>query len=113
GSVKRVILSACVCVLGSCAAPRETATTLASLEKKHVAIERDAAVGASRSAAIQAYRKFLDAAPRDRLRPEAMRRLGDLQIEGAREDSADAAGARQYRDPLAPYEGPPPAHPEF
>src|SRR5215813_7665403 len=61
--------------------------------------------GGSRNKKIQAYRKFLDAAPRDRLRPEAMRRLGDLEVEGAREGSADAAGARQYRGAIATYEG--------
>jgi len=112
--MRRMVFAACACVLGSCATPtRDTATTLASLEKKQVAIDRDSAIEASRAAAIQAYRKFLDAAPRDRLRPEAMRRLGDLEIEGAREGSADAAGARQYRGAIATYEGLLHAYPDY
>ncbi|HKQ31008.1 MAG TPA: tetratricopeptide repeat protein, partial [Burkholderiales bacterium] len=66
-------------------------------------IERDVAVEASRRAAIQAYRKFLDAAPKDRLRPEAMRRVGDLGIEQAQE-GAENADARQYKDAIQVYQ---------
>jgi TolA-binding protein len=61
-------------------------------------------VDASRAAAIQAYRKFLEAAPRDRLRPEAMRRLGDLEIERARDELAESSGAKEYRDAIRVYE---------
>jgi TolA-binding protein len=67
-------------------------------------VERDAAVGASRAAAIQAYRKFLDAAPRDRMRPEAMRRLGDLEVERAQDGLAASSGAKEYRDAVKVYE---------
>ena len=96
---------ACACLLGACAAPPEAGTgTLRSLEGRQIAVERDAAVDASRAAAIQAYRKFLDAAPRDRMRPEAMRRLGDLEIERARDGVAENSGAREYRDAVKVYE---------
>lgn len=96
---------ACACLLGACAAPPETGTgTLRSLERRQVVVERDAAVGASRAAAIQAYRKFLDAAPRDRMRPEAMRRLGDLEVERAQDGLAASSGAKEYRDAVKVYE---------
>ena len=95
----------CACLLGACAAPPEVGTgTLRSLERRQVVVERDAAVDASRAAAIQAYRKFLDAAPRDRMRPEAMRRLGDLEVERGQEGSAASSGAREYRDAVKVYE---------
>lgn len=87
-------------VLVSCTAAHES-NTLKSLEGRQVKVERDAAIEASRGAAIQAYRKFLDAAPRDRLRPEAMRRLGDLEIEKAQEGETQG---REYRTAVKVYE---------
>ena len=101
---------ACACLLGACAARQgpgtlgQEADTLKSLERRQVVVERDAAVVASRAAAIQAYRKFLDAAPRDRMRPEAMRRLGDLEIERAQEGSAERSGTTDYVDAVKVYE---------
>jgi TolA-binding protein len=104
----RHAIVACICLLGACAASREARTpgpeTLASLERRQMVVERDAAIDASRAAAIHAYRKFLDAAPRDRMRPEAMRRLGDLEIEQARAGSAESAAAREYREAVNVYE---------
>jgi TolA-binding protein len=103
--VKSRTIMACAYLLGACAAPPETGTgTLRSLERRQVVVERDAAVGASRAAAIQAYRKFLDAAPRDRMRPEAMRRLGDLEVERAQDGLAASSGAKEYRDAVKVYE---------
>lgn len=101
--MRRYRIMACACLLGACAAPQETGT-LRSLERRQVVVERDAAVDASRAAAMQAYRKFLDAAPRDRMRPEAMRRLGDLEIERAQEGMAESPGTREYRDAVKVYE---------
>ena len=114
--MKRHAIVACTCLLGACAAPPPEAGTgtLASLERRQVVVERDTAVDASRAAAIQAYRKFLDAAPRDRMRPEAMRRLGDLEIERAQDGLAENSGAREYRDAVKVYEdllGTYPVHP--
>ena len=107
----RHAIVACICLLGACAASREAGApgrrgteTLASLERRQVVVERDTAIDASRAAAIQAYRKFLDAAPRDRMRPEAMRRLGDLEIEQAREGAGESPAAREYRDAIKVYE---------
>ena len=103
--MKRRVATACVCLLGSCAIVHEQEpATLGSLERKMVVVERDAAVEASRAAAIQAYRKFLEAAPQDRSRPEAMRRLGDLEIERAQDQAAAGSGAKEYRDAVKTYE---------
>ncbi len=106
--MKRLAAVAGACVLAACAASRQAGSpvgeTLASLERRQMVVERDAALDASRAAAIQAYRKFLDAAPGDRMRPEAMRRLGDLEIEQAREGSPEASAARKYRDAVEVYE---------
>jgi cellulose synthase operon protein C len=103
--VKRRVLVACACLLGACAAPRETGTgTLATLGHKRVAVDRDSTVDVSRVAAIQAYRKFLEAAPSDRMRPEAMRRLADLEVEGARDALEGGAGATEYSDAIKVYE---------
>jgi TolA-binding protein len=112
--VKRLAMAG-ACLLVACAAPKETGTTatLRSLEQKQVAVERDTAVEASRAAAIQAYRKFLEAAPGDRLRPEAMRRLGDLEIERAREGVAESSGSKEYRDAIKAYEGLLAAYPAY
>ena len=103
--MKRLVLT-CAFLLAACTSAKvqQQEGTLRNLEKKQVVVERDASVDASRAAAIQAYRKFLEAAPSDRMRPEAMRRLGDLEIERAREGLAEGPGASQYRDAIRVYE---------
>jgi TolA-binding protein len=100
--MKRLLVLVIVSALVACTAAHET-NTLKSLERQTVEIERDRAIEASRAAAAQAYRKFLDVAPRDRLRPEALRRLGDLEIEQAREAAGDGKG-REYRAAVKVYE---------
>lgn len=95
----------CACLLVACATSPETGTvTLKSLQRRQVVIEDDAAVDATRAAAVQAYRKFLEAAPRDRMRPEAMRRIGDLEIERTQEGSAESSDTRAYVDAVKVYE---------
>jgi TolA-binding protein len=98
--VPALVLAAAI---AACASSSDVGT-LKTFERRQVAVERDTAIEASRVAAIQAYRKFLDAAPKDRSRPEAMRRVGDLQIEQAQEPNVDSADTRQYRDAIKVYE---------
>jgi len=75
--------------VSACASkPREDTNTLKSLEARTLTIERDQAIAGSREKAIQAYRQYLNVAPKDKLRPEAMRRLGDMEIGSADERSA-------------------------
>ena len=56
-----------------------------------VPVERSAAIEGGKQKAIAGYRAFLNTAPDHELRPEAMRRLGDLQMESA--DEQQLAGA--------------------
>jgi TolA-binding protein len=93
-----------MCMLAACGTAPDTRNTLKSLETQRVAVERDTAVAASREKAALAYQKFIEAAPRDRMRPEAMRRLGDLEIERADEQSAEGSTKNEYRGAIKAYE---------
>ena len=71
-------------LLTACAtAKQEERNTLKSLEGRRATVEREQPIAGNRPRAIEAYRQYLDIAPRDVQRPEAMRRLGDMEIEGA------------------------------
>jgi cellulose synthase operon protein C len=81
------------CALAACASKRagtpDNEPTLKTLAGRTVVVEKDQGVAASEEKAIEAYRKFLEVAPRAPQRAEAMRRLGDLEM-----DSADTRSAR-------------------
>jgi TolA-binding protein len=85
----------------------ENAPTLKSLEGRTVAVDADPGIAGSPERAIAAYRDFLQAAPTDRQVPEAMRRLGDLEMDRA--DGALAVGtpgsgaAADYRAAITQY----------
>lgn len=80
--------------------------TIASLRHRELQIDREAPLPGGPERAAQAYREFLAVAPEDELRPEAMRRLADLQLEagesGSAPTQADEAIAL-YRDLLERY----------
>lgn len=76
--------------------------TIKSLEGRVVPIERGAPAAGGRDKAIAGYRDFLNVAPAHELRPEAMRRLGDLQMESA--EARQLAGGGE----AAPGAGQPP-----
>ena len=80
--------------------------TLRSLEGRAVALPPDPGIATSEEQAIGAYRKFLDTAPHAPQRAEAMRRIADLEMDGAdRRSAADASGAApDYRAAIARYE---------
>jgi TolA-binding protein len=99
--MKRGSLAVVACLLVACATAPEEQGTLKSLEREQVTIERNAAIAASREAAIQAYQNFLAAAPRDTLRPEAMRRVGDLALEG--DPRGDGPKQAEYREAIKAY----------
>ncbi len=104
--------------LAACSSTRkiagDNAPTLKSLADRQVVVEADAGVATSPEEAIAAYQDFLKASPRDRQRPEAMRRLGDLEMDSADGRIAEAtpgstptaiAGnvAAEYRGAIARY----------
>jgi len=90
--------------LAACAAHVDERNTLKSLEGRQLSVEPDAHIDGSRRKAIQAYRDYLNIAPRDSLRPEAMRRLGDMEIESA--DSSGSVRLTQdgYRQAIGVYQ---------
>ncbi|HVJ60586.1 MAG TPA: tetratricopeptide repeat protein, partial [Burkholderiaceae bacterium] len=86
-------------------APVDNEPTVKSLENRSVAIAPDQGIQADTAKAIAAYRAFLASAPRDVQRPEAMRRLGDLEMESADERLAsgnDASAPAMSAAPATP-----------
>ena len=118
----RLALSAvALAVLAACSsAPKKPVRpeppTLASLLSREVPVKPDSAAPVARvdeETAARAYQEFLATAPRDPHRQEALRRLGDLEMD--RVDNLIGAGERQgtpedykaaitrYREFLAAY----------
>ena len=83
--------------------------TLKVLASRKAVVEKDAVVAASEEQAIEAYTKFLAITaktPKAPERAEAMRRIGDLEMERAEVKSAadPAASAPDYRLAVARYQ---------
>ncbi len=87
-----IALGALLAVVAGCASkhPTDNAPTLKTLETRSFDVPPDKGVAANDEATIAAYREYLKKAPQDAQRPEAMRRLGDLEMDSA--DSRLAAG---------------------
>jgi predicted Zn-dependent protease len=77
--------------------------TLKTLAGREVSVERDRAVVATEAQAIDAYRKFLEISPRAPQRSEAMRRIGDLEMDLADNKSATGSEAPDYKAAIARY----------
>ncbi|MEP7303337.1 MAG: tetratricopeptide repeat protein, partial [Caldimonas sp.] len=78
--------------------------TLKTLAGRQVVVEKDRGVVVSEVQAIDAYRKFLDAAPKAAQRSEAMRRIGDLEMDLADNRSATGSEAPDYKAAIARYQ---------
>ncbi len=97
--------------LAACASnkppPGDDAPTLATLSQRSVVVDKDRRVQSDETKAIAAYRQFLDSTPKAALAPqraEAMRRLGDLEMDVADNRSAsNGSGAPDYRVAIARY----------
>ncbi len=77
------------------AANGQAAPTLKDLPKKKVEIRKDTPSDANAAKAIQNYRQFLELKDVDpALQAEALRRLGDLSLEGGELERADAEVSR-------------------
>jgi TolA-binding protein len=80
----------------------DEAPTIASLAGRTVAVDADQGIGSSAEQAIAAYRDFLRAAPQEAQVAEAMRRLGDLEMDRI-DGRLAAGGAADYRGAIAQY----------
>ena len=58
---------------------------LASLDKLPIKIQKDAPITSARKKAFDNYESFINSAPKDMLRVEALRRLADLELEKSEE----------------------------
>jgi cellulose synthase operon protein C len=108
GSLTAVALA---CLLCACASKRGTPDnepTLKTLAGREIAVEKDPGIASSEDKAIAAYREFLAAAPRAAQRSEALRRLGDLEMDGAENRFAATGqahnGAPDFRPAIARYQ---------
>ncbi len=101
---------ATVALLGACAGKRGPQPleplTLKSLADRQVDVGPDAGIPANVDRTIAAYREFLAAAPKAAQRPEAMRRLGDLEMDSADNKAAaqSSTGVPDYRAAINRYE---------
>ncbi|MES2581579.1 MAG: tetratricopeptide repeat protein [Pseudomonadota bacterium] len=99
-----------VCVLSACASKQrgtpDNEPTLKTLASRTVTVEKDAGVAANPSQAIAAYRGFLAVAPKAPQREEAMRRIGDLEMDSAdiQNENPQATGGPDYKAAVARYQ---------
>jgi len=86
-----VLAVAAACALSACGMFRsgtpDNEPTLKTLANRKVTVDKEDVVAVNEKKAIEAYRKFLDIAPAAPQRSEAMRRLGDLEMDSADSDS--------------------------
>lgn len=92
-------LAACA---GKRTQPADDAPTLKTLAGRTVTLASDPGIVTSEEQAIAAYRQFLDSAPQAAQRSEALRRLGDLEMDRA-DAQADTADP-DYRTAVTRYE---------
>ncbi|CAD5374963.1 Tetratricopeptide repeat protein [Rubrivivax sp. A210] len=85
--------------------PGDDQPTLATLAARSIKVEAEPDLVVSDDQTIAAYRSFLEVAPKAPQRAEAMRRLGDLEMDRADRQAAEGAGAEpDYRGAIARYE---------
>ena len=99
-----------LCLLAACASKRggtpDNEPTLKTLAGRNISVDQDPGVSATEQQAIDAYRKFLEVAPKAPQRAEAMRRIGDLEMESADNRSANGQtpNGPDYRAAIARYQ---------
>ena len=105
--VFRPLAAAALIGLAGCAGTRtgspDNEPTLAVLAGRKVTVAPDTGVQASPAQAIAAYQDFLAAAPKATQRAEALRRLGDLEMDVSEDRSARSGEAPDYRAAIARY----------
>ncbi len=105
------LLAACAGKPARMATPDNEPTLKSLAERGEMVVADDEGIAGSEEKAIAAYKKFLDVAPNAPQRAEALRRLGDIEMDAADTRSANAsasAGASaadpDYRAAIARYE---------
>lgn len=89
-------------VLGGCSTIGGGPPRVRDLDRRQIAVEAGGAIEGSRDKAIEAYRDFVRNAVNDPMRPEAMRRLADLEMERAEARAAEIAeSGKATADPYA------------
>ena len=97
-------------LISGCASKRgqqdaDNAPTLKTLSGREIDVPEDKGIQADVGDAIAAYRKFLEVAPKAQQRTEAMRRLGDLEMDAADNRLANGnAATPDYKAAIARYE---------
>jgi TolA-binding protein len=88
------------------AADRDDAPTLKSLASRSIEVAADPGIRSDEAKTIAAYRDFLAAAPQAPQRAEALRRLGDLEMDLADHRAAtdDKTAEPDYRSAIARYQ---------
>ncbi|HET7525299.1 MAG TPA: tetratricopeptide repeat protein [Burkholderiaceae bacterium] len=104
------LLALCAALaLGGCASKKaqddDKSPTLKTLSGRQVDVAEDKGIKADVADAITAYRKFLETAPKTQERSEAMRRLGDLEMDAADNQVLSGATATpDYKLAIARYQ---------
>lgn len=113
---------ACASVLaglpfGAVAADSHRTGTIKDLEGKEVRVEPDPPQGVKLEQAAEQYRRFLELqSQNEKMRAQAMRRLGDLQVEideAARAGGAPTLHGLELEEAIKLYEGLLEAHPDY
>ncbi|HEY5809824.1 MAG TPA: tetratricopeptide repeat protein [Povalibacter sp.] len=91
-----LLLAALLTTVNASAADKKKVTgTIKDLENREIKIDRDPPSNAQPQQAIEQYKKFLELqSDNEKMRAEAMRRLGDLQVEV--DEAARAAGGADF-----------------
>ena len=105
----RSLILLLVSTLCACASKRsgtpDDEPTLRTLAGREVVVAQDSGIKGSPEQAISAYRKFLDVAPKAAQRQEALRRLGDLEMDVADDSSAQSTtGVPDYKAAITRYQ---------
>ena len=110
-TILRVALTGLLAALAGCASKptgtpdnEPTLATLATRAAPKAEVQADAGLKASPEQAAAAYKRFLDIAPRAPQRAEALRRMGDLAMDSADNQSANAGTDPDYRAAITRYQ---------
>jgi tetratricopeptide (TPR) repeat protein len=92
-------------LLCACAShPTDNEPTLRTLAGRTPVRQFDPGVAATQGQAIEAYARFLETSPQPRQRAQALRRMGDLEMDGADRHSADQGQDPDYQAAIVRYQ---------